>query len=83
MFDLIRETHYCGEAIFAPKPRFLYETGSVNEPGWLLTQVYNGHTRKTFMAILDADQLETGPVCTIHNTHHVPISFHGWWKGMS
>ncbi len=74
---------YCGEAIFAPKPRFLYETGSVNEPGWLLTQVYNGHTRKTFMAILDADQLDDGPVCTIHNTHHVPISFHGWWKGMS
>ncbi len=73
------EAAFCGEPIFARAPGASYEAGSTDEPGWLLTQVYDSRTRKSFLAILDAEHVADGPVAIAHLRHHVPLSFHGWW----
>ena len=73
------EGFYCGEPVFAPKPDFVYTGDDDQEPGWLLTEVYDSSTRKSFLAILQADQVSAGPIAIIHLNHHVPLSFHGYW----
>lgn len=73
------KSFFCGEAVFAPKPGHIYSAGNQKEPGWLLTEVYNDHTKKSFLAIFDAEHLTDGPVAQLHLRHHVPLSFHGNW----
>jgi len=48
-----------------------------------LTQVYDSHTHKNFLAVLDAEHLADGPLALIHHTHHLPFGLHGWWSGIS
>ncbi|MFP4655124.1 MAG: carotenoid oxygenase family protein [Methanohalobium sp.] len=74
------EGFYCTEPVFVPKPGYDYSPGSSDEPGWILTEVYNSYNKKSFLAILQADDLNNGPVAKIHLKHHVPLSFHGIWK---
>jgi all-trans-8'-apo-beta-carotenal 15,15'-oxygenase len=71
--------HYCSEPVFAPQPGFAYAAGAVAEPGWLLTLVYNAGTKRSYVAILEADRVAAGPVALVHLIHHVPLSFHGYW----
>ena len=71
---------YCGEPVFAPAPGTIYESGSADEPGWLLTQAYDGRTDRSFLAVLRADRVADGPVAVAHLRHHAPLSFHGWWQ---
>lgn len=71
---------YCGEPVFAPQPGFVYTADAAQEPGWLLSEVYDSRTKKSFLAILQAEQVSAGPVATVHLTHHVPLSFHGYWQ---
>ncbi len=73
------EDLYCGEPVFAPKPGFYYSPDADNEPGWLLTEVYDSRAKKSFLAILDVDRLQNGPIAIVHLQHHVPLSFHGYW----
>jgi len=71
------ERQWCGEPVFAPHPE---AAGQGDERGWLLTQVYDGDRRRSFLAILDAARLADGPVARVHHAHHVPLSFHGQWR---
>ncbi len=71
---------YCSEPVFAPLPGAVYSPDK-GEPGWLLTEVYDSHTRKSYLAIMQSDRLENGPVACAHLTHHVPFSYHGFWQG--
>ncbi len=51
------------------------------EPGrWVLSQVYNASTRRSYFVILDDQNFAGGPVAKIHLRHHVPLSFHGYWS---
>jgi all-trans-8'-apo-beta-carotenal 15,15'-oxygenase len=61
-----------GEPVFAA-------AGGENE-GWLISQVLDGNSGKTFFAVLDAERPEDGPVAKVWLDHHLPISFHGAWK---
>jgi len=70
---------FCGEAVFAPKPHYAYSAKKTKEPGWVLTEVYNHHTQKSFLAILDSDHIVDGPLAILHLKHHIPLSFHGNW----
>lgn len=72
--------NFCGEPIFVPKPGFTYSHGSYEEPGWLLSLVFNEFQNKSFLALLDAEHIEDGPLARIHLDHHTPISFHGFWE---
>jgi all-trans-8'-apo-beta-carotenal 15,15'-oxygenase len=71
---------YCSEAVFVPLPAYHYLPDSLEEPGWLLTECYNGRTKRSFLAILRAERLADGPVALVHLSHHVPFSFHGFWQ---
>jgi len=71
--------YYCTEPIFATKPGVHYDVSKNEEPGWALTEVYDGHTHKTFLAVFNAEHIADGPIAKIHLDHHVPISFHGSW----
>lgn len=73
------EVAYCGEPVFIPVPGFRY-MGDAEEPGWIVTEVYDGHTKKSFLAVLRADRISDGPVAIVHLRHHVPFSYHGWWS---
>jgi all-trans-8'-apo-beta-carotenal 15,15'-oxygenase len=70
---------YCSEPVFAPQSGFSYAAGASAEPGWLLTVVYDAGTQQSALAILAADHVTAGPVALVHLTHHVPLSFHGYW----
>jgi len=45
----------------------------------LLTVVDHAATYRSSLAILEADQVAVGPVAWVYLTHHVPLSFHGYW----
>jgi all-trans-8'-apo-beta-carotenal 15,15'-oxygenase len=63
-----------GEPVFAAKP-----DGS-NDDGWLIVQCLDGATERAFFALFNAGRLDAGPIARIHLPHHLPLSFHGWWK---
>jgi len=71
---------YCGEPVFAPGPGWSYDPVSGREPGWLLTDAYDGHARRSFLAVLDAGRLQEGPVARVNLTHHMPFSMHDLWR---
>ena len=71
-FDFGPEVHV-GEAIFVPE-------GADEKRGYLLTMCLDGSSGKSFIAILNAAQLDDGPVARIMLSHHTPLSFHGFWQ---
>lgn len=70
---------YCSEPVFVPIPGHQYLPTDPKEPGWLLSEIYDSRTKRSSLAILRAERLNDGPVATVHLSHHVPFSFHGWW----
>jgi all-trans-8'-apo-beta-carotenal 15,15'-oxygenase len=67
---------YVGEPIFVPDPDC---TATAEDGGWLLVLVYNGALHRSAVAILDARNLEQGPVATLALKHHIPYGLHGSW----
>lgn len=67
-------TTYTAEPVHAAAP------GSDPEAGWLLVPCYDGKTKKSFLAVLDAAHVADGPLATVKLSHHVPMSFHGDWS---
>lgn len=63
---------HCGEPLFVPG-------GDGEGEGWLLTFVYD-HARDTSeLAILEALDLEAGPIAEVRMPRRVPYGFHGAW----
>jgi all-trans-8'-apo-beta-carotenal 15,15'-oxygenase len=73
--------NYCSEPVFIPVPARSYRPDDPEEPGWLLTEVYESTIRKSHLAVLRAERLADGPLARVHLSHHVPFSYHGWWQG--
>jgi all-trans-8'-apo-beta-carotenal 15,15'-oxygenase len=65
---------YCSEPVFVPR-----DSAAGEGQGWVLTEVYDSKTRKSLLAILDAEHLADGPLAEVLLRHHVPFSYHGWW----
>ena len=63
-----------GEPVFAARP------GGGRDQGWLIVQCLDGRSETAFFALFDAAHVDLGPIARIHLPHHLPISFHGWWK---
>jgi carotenoid cleavage dioxygenase-like enzyme len=68
------ETSVAGEPVFAARP------GGGPDDGWLITQVLDGATEKSCFAVFDAARVADGPLVKLRLPHHLPISFHGWWR---
>lgn len=65
---------YAGEPVFVPRD------GAAREgEGWILTVVYRGARHRSDLVVLDAQNIERGPVAAVHLSHHVPAGFHGNW----
>ena len=70
-----------GDRVFATEPVFVPDPGRTGEEGgWLLVELYDGDTRRSSLAVLDAARIEDGPVARLLLEHHVPVSFHGSWR---
>ena len=66
-------TRICTEPVMAPRP------GAGEEEGWLLSEVLDAPSGRSFLAILRSDALADGPVAEVWLPHHLPLSFHGSW----
>lgn len=73
--------HDFGDRVFTSEPVFVHDPArSGEEGGWLLVELYDGDSRRSSLAILDAARVENGPVARVLLEHHVPVSFHGYWR---
>jgi carotenoid cleavage dioxygenase len=63
-----------GEPVFVPK----HATAREGE-GYLLTNVFDETSGTSHLAILDAEDIERGPIARAHLSHHMPMGFHGTW----
>ena len=63
---------HVGEAFFAPG-------GSGEGEGWLLAYTYDHARDASTFIVLDAQDVERGPVAEVALPQRVPFGFHGWW----
>lgn len=72
---LCDEGHRPSEPVFVPR-----DTAGEEGDGWLLSLVYDPAAHRSFVAVLDAQRLDEGPVARAWFDHHIPMTFHGlWW----
>ncbi len=71
--------HYCSEPVFAPGRGATSQDAIDSGEGHLLTEVYDSWAGRSYLAILQAENLEAGPIAIAHLRHHAPLSFHGFW----
>lgn len=65
--------HLGAEPIFVPR-------SAADRDGWLLTLVQDPEPDLSYLAVLDAQRLEDGPVCRAWFDHPIPRTFHGAWS---
>jgi carotenoid cleavage dioxygenase len=65
------------EAVFVPR-----SPDAPEGDGWLLATLYRGATNKSDLVILDATDIQAGPVATVHVPRRIPFGFHGNWAGL-
>ncbi|HEY9906641.1 MAG TPA: carotenoid oxygenase family protein, partial [Thermosynechococcaceae cyanobacterium] len=75
---------YVGEPIFVPRSPQAFrddlpsaELVDAEDDGWLLTLVFDADRDRSDVVILDAADLERGPIARLHLKHHVPYGLHG------
>ncbi|EFN55590.1 hypothetical protein CHLNCDRAFT_134121 [Chlorella variabilis] len=73
-----------GHQKYALEPKFVGRPGSTQEDdGWLLTVVFDSATLVCRLVILDARDVEAGPVATLRFRQPVPSGLHGCWTATS
>lgn len=65
-------TRHAGEAYFVP-----VDTGEGE--GWLLSLVYDTAAKESTLAVLDAQDVASGPVAEVVMPQRVPYGFHATW----
>lgn len=60
------------EPLFVPRHK-----DSAQDDGWLLAVNHDLVENRSQLVILDARDVEQGPLAVAHLTHHLPIGFHG------
>ncbi|WP_390883518.1 carotenoid oxygenase family protein [Kovacikia minuta] len=74
---------YMSEPIFVPRSQAnrtelsAAELAAVEDDGWLLAIVYDAAHERSDVAILDAQDLNRGPIARLHLKHHIPYGLHG------
>ena len=68
------DTEVSGEHAFAPDPN-----GTAEDDGWLMSFVSDRATERSELVILDARDVEAGPIARVKMAARVPIGFHGSW----
>ncbi len=47
---------------------------------YLITQIYDSNTLRSDFAVFEEAEIARGPIARIRLRHHVPLSFHGFWR---
>jgi len=68
------DTAVVGEHIFVPDP-----AGKAEDDGWVMTMSSDRETEQSELVILDARQIEAGPLARVRMARRVPIGFHANW----
>jgi carotenoid cleavage dioxygenase len=68
------ESETCGEHAFAPDP-----DRSGEDDGWLLSLVADAATASSDLVVIDARDIEAGPIARVHLPRRVPLGFHANW----
>jgi len=63
-----------GENVFAPDP-----AGSAEDDGWLLTSLYDANRDSSEVVVLDARDVEAGPIARVVAPQRMPFGFHANW----
>ena len=63
---------FMSEPIFVPQPG-----GSNEDDGWLLAMVFDAERDRSYVAVLDASNVDREPIAKLHLKHHVPYGLHG------
>lgn len=61
-----------GEPVFVPRPN-----GTTEDDGWVLLLMYDAAHHRSDLVILDARDLNRGPIARLHLKHHIPYGLHG------
>ncbi len=76
-----RETLDLGAGKAAGEPIFVPRSAKAPEgEGYLVFAVYDHAERRSDLLILDAENVEAGPLATVKLPHRVPMGFHGNWR---
>lgn len=62
--------HIPGEPVFVAR-------GEAEDDGWILDLVFDPTRETSYLAILDGQRLEEGPLATAHFDQTIPLTFHG------
>ena len=66
---------FVSEPIFVP--RHSSSSGGDEDDGWVLAVVYDSTEERSHVVILDAKNLNQGPIARLHLKHHIPYGLHG------
>ncbi|MGB3029378.1 MAG: carotenoid oxygenase family protein [Candidatus Microthrix parvicella] len=67
---------HVGESVFAPDP-----AGTAENDGWLINAVYYEGGDRTDVCVLDARDVEAGPIARVTMPQRIPFGFHANWFG--
>jgi carotenoid cleavage dioxygenase-like enzyme len=71
-------THFFGRGCFPGEPVFVPRAADADEDdGFVLTVVYDAPEDTSYLAILDARNVDAEPVATARVRDRVPMGFHG------
>ena len=70
-----RRTTFTSEPIFVPRAE-----DAVEGDGYLLSVVTDLPSERSALHILDAKNIDAGPVATAQLEHRIPVGFHGNWR---
>ena len=74
-FFKLSENDAVGEPVFIPK-----KEDSEEGEGYLIVTAYRGEEIRSDLLILDAQNVESGPLATAKLPHRIPFGFHGNWR---
>jgi len=71
-------SHGClGEPVFVPRHGWQSRYVGEEDDGYVIVQLYIPEKNTTEFVILDAQNVDKGPVTQIKLKHHIPYGFHG------
>jgi carotenoid cleavage dioxygenase-like enzyme len=84
VFDLAtnsRKSWSAGSAAYCGEPVFVARAGSTEEgDGYLLSLIWHAATNRSELVVLDARDIDAGPVARVHAPARIPGGFHCSWR---
>ncbi len=70
-----------GNEMYPAEPFFIRKKNAIKEDeGYLLSMIYDGNINKNHIAVIDAQNIENGPIAKIHFEQAMPFGFHCYWN---